>query len=54
VVALHREALRVRLVVDSSVPLHVDVTPAAAAELSLAPGVAVVCTFKSHSVEVLR
>jgi molybdate transport system ATP-binding protein len=53
IVALSRVAMRVRLVVDASVPLHVDVTPAAAAELSLGPGVAVVCTFKSHSIEVL-
>ncbi len=54
VVALTRDALRVRVVVDSAVALHVDVTPSAAAELGLAPGVEVVCTFKSHSIEVLR
>ena len=54
VVALAREALRVRVIVEAAIPLHVDVTPAAAAELSLEPGAAVVCTFKSHSVEVLR
>jgi molybdate transport system ATP-binding protein len=54
VVALSREALRVRVVVDAAVALHVDVTPAAAADLGLAPGVPVICTFKSHSIEVLR
>jgi molybdate transport system ATP-binding protein len=53
VVALAAEALRVRVAVDAAVPLHADVTPAAVAELGLAPGVAVVCAFKSHSVEVL-
>jgi molybdopterin-binding protein len=40
--------------VDAVVPLHADVTPQAALELGLAPGTSVVCTFKSHSVEVLR
>jgi molybdate transport system ATP-binding protein len=54
VVALSRDALRVRVAIAAAVPLHADVTPAAAAELGLAPGVAVTCTFKSHSVEVLR
>lgn len=54
VVALAAEALRVRVAVDAAVPLHVDVTPQAAAELALAPGAPVVCTFKSHSIEVLR
>jgi molybdate transport system ATP-binding protein len=54
IVALAREALRVRVVVEAAVPLHVDVTPSAAAELALAPGVAVVCTFKSHSIELLQ
>jgi molybdate transport system ATP-binding protein len=53
VVALAAEALRVRVAIDAAVPLHVDVTPQAAAELALAFGVDVVCTFKSHSVEVL-
>jgi molybdate transport system ATP-binding protein len=54
VVALERDALRVRVAVDAVVPLHADVTPQAALELGLAPGTSVVCTFKSHSVEVLR
>jgi molybdate transport system ATP-binding protein len=54
IVAVAREALRVRVIVEAAVPLHVDVTPSAAAELALEPGAAVVCTFKSHSVEVLR
>ena len=54
VVAVTREALRVRVVVEAAVPLHVDVTPGAAAELGLAPGVGIVCTFKSHSIELLQ
>ncbi len=53
VVAMTRQALRVRVAVDAAVPLHVDVTPQAVEELALAPGSPVVCTFKSHSVEVL-
>jgi molybdate transport system ATP-binding protein len=54
IVAVTREALRVRVAVEAAVPLHVDVTPGAAAELGLAPGVAVTCTFKSHSIELLQ
>lgn len=53
VLALSREALRVRVAIDAAIPLHVDVTPEAADEFGLAPGVHVVCTFKSHSIEVL-
>jgi len=54
VVALVRDALRVRVAVDAAIPLHADVTPAAADALGLAPGTPVVCTIKSHSIEVLR
>lgn len=53
VVALARDAMRIRVAVDAAVPLHADVTPQAAAELGLAPGVAVACTFKTHSIELL-
>jgi molybdate transport system ATP-binding protein len=52
--AVMRDEMRVRLVIEAAVPLHVDVTPQAAEELHLKPGAAVVCTFKTHSIEVLR
>lgn len=52
VTSLTQEALRVRVRVEAAVPLHVDVTPQAAAELALAPGTPVVCAFKSHALTV--
>ena len=54
VLAVARDEMRVRLVIEAAVPLHVDVTPQAAEQLQLKPGSAVVCTFKTHSIEVLR
>jgi molybdate transport system ATP-binding protein len=44
---------RERVTVDAGVALQIDVTPQARAELDLAPGRDVVCTFKTYAVELL-
>jgi len=44
---------RVRLVVDAGIPLQVDLTPEAVAELGLAAGSDVTCESKAHALEVL-
>ena len=44
---------RVRLAVDVGVPLQVDLTPEAVADLGLAAGSEVTCEFKAHALEVL-
>jgi molybdate transport system ATP-binding protein len=44
---------RVRLAVDAGVPLQVDLTPEAVADLGLAVGSEVTCEFKAHALEVL-
>ncbi len=52
VVELDREPSRVRVRVDAPVPLVVDVTPGAAAELALEPGRRVWCALKATAVSV--
>jgi molybdate transport system ATP-binding protein len=53
VVAVDESAGRVRVAVDVGVPLHADVTPETARRLDVHPGVAIVCVFKVHALEVL-
>ncbi len=53
VVDLWPGAGRVRLAVDAGVPLQVDLTPEAVAELALTAGSAVTCEFKAHALEIL-
>lgn len=52
VVELDHEPSRVRVRVDAPVPLVVDVTPGAAAELALEPGRRVWCALKATAVSV--
>jgi len=53
VVHLAADDTRVRVAVDAGIPLQVDLTPEAVAELALEPGSTVVCLFKAHAIEVL-
>ena len=54
VAALHEGPGRVRITVDTpGAPLQVDLTPASARTLGIAPGVPVVCIFKAHALELV-
>lgn len=53
VISVSTLGARRRVLVDAGVPLQVDVTEDAVAELGVAPGVTLVCTFKAYALELL-